>query len=257
MKAGKVVIIIFTLASIALSFAFKQYLPVARSVKTMDSCLKEVKDIYEQMYNLLPQEGKTYLFNYSISSTLNSKDKDGKNIISHSDIELYTSKTQYRFISKSISVYQDAENKFTILPTQKTIYWADSNMGLVKENQMERMKRIQDTIFRYAQVIDCKKMEKEVIDKIVKVKLEKKFSDYMQINQVTYYLDSKHKVLKRIYIEYPSTKDVLALDFTFKEADYNYTKTQLEAVKSIFIEDKATLKDLYKNYKLIDVRKKK
>lgn len=220
-----------------------------------DPCLKEVKEIYDAMYNRLPEEGKVYHFNYSITSTLNAKDKDGRHLVSSSDIDLFSSKNQYRFISKDISVYQDRTDKFTVLPAQKMIYWADSDMGLVKGNRLDRMKKIQDTVFYYADVVNCRQGVEGSADKIISVKLQKKFADYMQIRQVVYYVDSKRRELKKLHIEYPETRDVLALDFTFKDSDYDYKKITLSGVRPLFISGKATLTGAYKDYKLIDVRK--
>lgn len=253
MIANKRLIIVSAVAGLALCLAFKR--PPAPAA--IDPCLKEVKEIYDRMYTILPEEGKVYFFNYRIVSTLNAKDQNGRHIVNESDIELYSAKNQYRFISKYISVYQDKECRVTVMPAQKVIYWGDSDMGLIKGNRLDRMKKIQDTIFHYAEVTDCQPVKQAAADKIIRVKLQQKFAKYMQINKITYYLDSKHQQLKRLQIDYPDTREVLALEFIFNETNYDYRKMSPGAVKDLFIGADNKLKAPYKQYKLIDVRNKK
>ncbi len=252
MTPVRIFIAVFVPAGLALCLAFKRP-PAAAAI---DPCLKEVKEIYDRMYTMLPGEGKVYFFSYRIVSTLSAKDRNGRNIVNASDIEMYSARDQYRFISKYISVYQDKESRFTVLPAQKVIYRADSDMGLLKGNRLDRMKKIQDTIFSYAEVTDCQPVKEKTADKVIRVKLQKKFAQYMQINKVTYYLDSKHQELKRLQIDYPDTREVVALDFIFNEANYDYKKMTPGPVKNMFIGSDNKLKESYRDYKLIDVRKK-
>jgi len=250
MSAGKAIAAITMTAALALCGAFTR-LPAPSA----DPRLKEVKAIYDAMYSRLPQEGKVYHFSYRIVSTLSATDKAGRHIVNQSDIDLFSSKDQYRFISKDISVYQDKQHKFTVLPAQKVIYWGDSDMGLVKGNRLDRLRKIQDTIFYYAEVVDCKTPQAGE-DKVLKVKLQKKLAEFMQINQVTYHLDAKGQVLKGLRIDYPASRDVIALDFTFHEPDYDYKKMPLTSVRPLFVTGRGLLTAAYASYKLIDVRKK-
>lgn len=232
----------------------------AKLTKTEGSdnpCLKEVKAIYDKMYTVLPKENVVYHFKYTVISTLLAKDKAGKNIVSRSDIELFTSRGQYRFISKDIEVYQDKENKFTVLPLKKIVYWAESDMNPDNAMRMDRTKRIQDTIFHYARVTDCQALKQDPSTKAVSVKLEPKFAEYMGIKKVIYTYNAVKHELKRLQIEYPETKEIIALEFLFDSPDYNYTKIQFTPVIKNFIEGKNKLKENYKDFQLIDVRQNK
>lgn len=222
-----------------------------------ESCLKEVKMIFNKMNATVPQQNKVYHFKYELSTTLNNKGKDGKNMTNTSEIEIITSKDQKWFLSKDISVYQDKVNCFTVVHGKKMIYWSDMTKDNPKEDKMARFKKVQDTLLKQSDVVSCSAYDKEDISKVVVLKPKPKLASYIEVKQVTYYINSAKQEIKKIKVEYPSNKDILSVLFSFKENDFDYQKEKLNTpIKNLFINSKGSLQKVYEGYQLLDIRNK-
>jgi hypothetical protein len=221
------------------------------------SCIQSLRDIYKKM-NSIPEttDGKTiYYMNFNIKTTLRKQSLEP----SLSDVELMVGKNQMRYLSREMVIYEDEKNSFTVIPSRETIYWGDSNIGHNKNQREKRMTILQDTLFDLCSLEECRNVNqsKEGYDRIIVLKASSEAQKLFGMNKLTFFVNSITDQIKKISIEYPDNNQVSSVEMTYNSINYNYQKNNFSRpVKSFFMDDKQELLSAYKQYQLIDNRKK-
>ena len=224
------------------------------SFKSNDPCLNEVRAVFEKM-NQAPQNGKIVYVPYSVKAVLNEKDKEEKNIESASDIEMFSSNKHSWILSKQMNVYKDGEYTMTVLPDRKQIYLTDAVVEK-DDNMFSKLKQLQDTLFNNCEKVLCVDAQGVGYDKTIILFLNSKFSQFLEMKKVVYYINSSEKILHRVYVEYAPEKQYKSIDYVFGTADYDYKKTNISASVEQLLYVGKTVKQEYKGYQIIDNRKK-
>lgn len=240
---------------VALIYAFAAF--TVWRAPVMDPCLKEVDAIFKSMYGQLPQKGKVVYVNYEIVTT--SRARSEKEEVKRIGIKTYAGEKQNRFISDEMEVYQDEEYAFTVIPSRKTIYWAQSAKAKNTDDRLTQMKKLQDTLFHHCERATCMPVTNEAgATKLVTLFPNKKWAELTQIESVEYYLNVEKKEIVKQVIRYGKYKTLKSVEYIFKETNYDYKGMNLtRPVKELFISGKSKLVAPYSGYQLIDVRKKK
>lgn len=223
------------------------------------TCLKEVEQIFKKMYDDLSSLSNVTYINYQITTKARSSSEVGDNKVIVSDIKTYSTKTGVWFISNELCTYRDMKHTFTVIPKRKEVYWAETAITDPKLDRVAQIRNMHDTLVKHSKNVTCENIKDPTgATKLVKLELDKKWMDLLQIKAVYYYLnDVNHSITKQI-IEYTNKKKIESVEYLFKEISYNYTKVDMNVpVKAIFIEANNKLKAPYTNYKLIDVRNQK
>jgi len=247
---------IIFLKKVGLFLSIATMILLLMSFNVVDPCLKEVRAVFDRM-NETTASGKVFHLNYGIKAVLNEKDKQEKNIISASSIEMLTSNKYSWILSEQMKVYKDNINTITVLPQRKLIYLSDAVMGAKDENMYTKLKQLQDTIFKNSEKVECVNVTGQLYNKTVTLFLNSKISQALEMKKVTYYINSTENTLQRVFVEYIPNKQYKTLDYVFTDADFDYTKVNIAVpVEQLLYSGKGLLKQEYKGYEVIENRKK-
>lgn len=82
-------------------------------------------------------------------------------------------------------------------------------------------------------------------------------SKYMQMQKVTYYINNKQHMLRKVEVDYIPDTDIQRIVYEFEEQIADYKKEDMKIpVSSLVLEKSGELQKKYAGYKLIDTRKK-
>lgn len=238
-------------------FAFILLVILGFSFKVTDPCLLEVKAVFDKL-NTMPASPKeaSYL-HYTVIATLTDKNANGAASTNKSDFEMYASSRQNRVYSKEMILLKDQQATYAILPSRKMIYVSDAVKGKKDESLYDKLKVLQDTIFRNAENVECTTEQGKVHNKIVAITLNKKMSEYIDIKKVCYYINTTDNTLKRVYVEYLNNKKFSSLDYIFNKTEFNITRVDMtKPVQTLVFGSNNQLLSDYKAFKVIDNRKK-
>lgn len=237
------------LGILVLSFSFFLSLTVD------NTCLNYVRKVFDTMNASAFSNKVTYL-KYTVTAKLNERDKNDKNIVNSSEFELITMKEKARIYSKEIIVLRDEKNTFTILPQKQMIYWANS---LIKDKSVDaygNLRKMQDSILKYSDKMDCKAVKAQRYNREVAVYLNKKMSEQMQMKKVMYCIDDKKNTLIKVLVDYLPNNQFETIVYVFSEQNTDYQKADMNIpVVNLVFESGNKLQKKYAGYKLIDNRK--
>lgn len=221
----------------------------------IDPCLLEVRQVFDKLNEVSINSKEVSYLNYTVIST--SKDAAGKSFVSKGVFEMISTSKQNRIYSKDMIVLKDQSNTFTIMPSRKMIYISDAVIGKKDENLYDKLKILQDTIFKNTTKVDCESVKGQLYNKIVTVFLNDKLSSFIDIKKASYYINSDDKTLKKVFVEYVSNKQFETIEYVFNETNFDYKKADMSVpVRKLVYENNTTLKKEYESYKVIDNRKK-
>lgn len=224
-----------------------------------DDCLQLIKSAYAKMDDsTLATSSKIKYMSFSIKTSLHQLPVE-KESVSTSEVELIAGKGQSRYISKEVSVYQDHDNAFTVVPTQKKVYWSNSTMNLEKSKRAKTLQLMHDTLLKVCTVKECKKENDAALgyDQYIVLEPNAKAAEYFQMKQIAFYINSNTQELKKMIISYLPDNKIKSVEWTFHKTDNDYAAKDMEvAVKSIFMKGEE-LNAAYKEYQLVDNRKTK
>jgi hypothetical protein len=226
------------------------------SFQIKDPALLEVRQVFDKL-NEVAGGSKVSYINYSVISKLKEKDGSGNNITNSGVFELISTAKQNRIYNKDMIVLKDQTNTFTILPSRKVIYISDAVIGKKEERLYEKLKVLQDTIFKNALKVTTELVKGKSYDKIVNVVLNDKIGKYLAMKQVAYYINTQNKTLKKVFVEYLPDQQFITLEYNFNETNFDYKKADMTIpVKNLVFESGKNLKKDYLDYKVIDNRNK-
>lgn len=230
---------------------------VSCSFKAGNVCLSEVRAVFDKL-NTVPSSLKEASYiHYTVTSVSGSKAGQEKPIVSKADFEMYASAKQNRVYTKEMVLLKDQQNTFAILPSRRMIYISDAVTGKKDESLYNRLKVLQDTLFRNTETVECESAEGKPYNKIVHITLNKKIADYLDIKKVSYYINTTDNTLKRVFIEYLDKKNLTSLDYVFNKTEFNHKKVDMsEPVKNLVFGSDKKLSVAYRDFKVIDNRKK-
>ncbi len=218
-------------------------------------CMTQLHDIFNNMYTLIPKNKDILFVNYEITTCFRNETNPKLQDIKKTDIKMYSTATNYWFISNDISVYQDKKYTFTVIPMRKVIYWADrANDGIDNDKRMNEVKKMQDTLFKTCVVKEC--VLKSTEEKVITMVPEQKYANLLQIESVTYYLNPVKQQLLKQHIEYTKYKKLKYVEYVFKQVNATYKGLDINApVKGLFLTAHDKLNATYSGYTLINVKK--
>lgn len=227
------------------------------SFKAGENQLKEIRSVFDRLNTLPASSEESCYMHYTVISVANNKAMDSKPLVSKADFELYASQKQNRIYNREITVLKDQSNTFTILPSRKTIYISDAVIGKKNENLYDKFKMMQDSIFANAEKIESEIVTGKVYNKIISILLNKRMSNYLEIKKISYYINSDDKTLHRVFVEYLQNKAYVSNEYIFNKTEFNCKKENMsEPVKKLVFAKSNTLKETYRDFKVIDSRKK-
>lgn len=228
------------------------------SFKAGENQLKEIRSVFDRLNTMPDSPEESCYMHYTVTSVANNKAIDGKPLVSKADFELYASQKQNRVYNREITVLKDQSNTFTILPSRKMIYISDAVVSKKNENLYDKFKVMQDSIFANAEKVESENVSDKTYNKIISILLNKRMSNYLEIKKISYYIHSGNKTLHRVFIEYLQNKNYISNDYVFNKTEFNCKKEDMsEPVKKLVFTKGNKLSNVYRNYKIIDSRKKK
>lgn len=224
-----------------------------------EGCINEVKSMYKKMllFNpMLPKEEKTYYMNYSLRTVPKDSVRDP---VSVSFTEIWASGLNLEINNEYMSVYQDADEAFIVLPQKKLIMRNDAyKPGSSKEKKMNRLNFIQDTLFSMSKTTRC--MQLEDGSKFIELEVNEKGRQMLSVKRLTFIVDLKEQQFRKVKIEYTDGGGGLAgqvayIEYEFKDVSFNYlTKRPSSNVSRIFMRSDSEFNDKYSSYELVDNR---
>jgi hypothetical protein len=224
--------------------------------KTEKQYLSRVSGIFDKLNAAASNSKNACYINYTVTAQLNAKNNKEKNLQSKSTYELISFKGQSRVSSPEVIVLKDEKNTFTILPSRKTIYWADAVKGKKNDNIYGKLKQMQDTIFNNATKVECAEVSGKAYDQVITIYLNDKIANYIDIRKVVYHINAKQGLLNKVYVEYLPDRQYEKVEYAFNEMDLDYTKADMSTPVKALVFDGKSLQKQYLGYKLIDNRKK-
>ena len=222
--------------------------------KGEQDCLQQIRDFYSTI-NSVSKQGITHI-SFSVKTIMRPSEKVDQPI-TNSEVEMFCSGNQSRYISKEISVFEDETNSFTVIPNRKEIYWGNSVRNLEKDKRERKLFILQDTLFDLCTIKECKKIAatSEGCDQLIVIGSNEKLKKIYDISTISFWYNSSSKQVKKILIAYPNSIPIISMEANFKIMDYNYQGNDLStSVKKLFIKSGDQLIEKYKGYKLIDNR---
>lgn len=216
----------------------------------------QLKKIYSRMNST---EFQVARLNYTVRTTLRKTPAMPENQrVSTSTIDLVVSKEQARFTSKELIAYEDKTNSFTVIPSTKTVYWSDSNMGKNKKDKMKRMSVIQDTLLDMCTVAENKEVKGHAeYDRLIVLQPNKEAAGILQAEKISFYISSTGQSIYKVTIEGTKEAQAESIEITYNNIDFNYEQEDIgKPVRNFFVQGKDQLAPAYKGYKLVDNRKK-
>ncbi|MFL5763621.1 MAG: hypothetical protein ACJ77K_06735 [Bacteroidia bacterium] len=250
MKKGKTIIRQLAAASLAAGLLFTM-----SSFNRDQNGYMEVRTAFDKMNDAVTG-GNVFHINYSVKAVLNEKDKDNKNIVNSSEIEMYTTSSNSWILSKEAKIYKDNSNTITVLPDKKLIFFSDGAPAKKDEYIYAKLKQIQDTIFSNSKVVEATDVQGMPWNKKVRVVPNDKISHLLEMKTITYYLNTNDNSLKRVYVEYLPDKQFVTLDYLFTGIDYNCSKINMKQPAINMVYSGKKLKSEFEDFKVIDNRKK-
>lgn len=233
---------------------------IAQSAK--DVCLDEVRAMYKgmQFFNpMQPKEDKTYYMSYSVRTVPKDSLRDG---ISVSETKIWASGKNLEVSSEHMSVYQDGDDAFIVLPQKKMIMRNDPYVpGSVEEKKLSRFRFIQDTLFSMSKTSQCRTLNDGT--RLVVLDVNEKGQEKLSVRRLSFVIDINAKQFKKVKIEYTAQGGGLAnqlshIEYAFQDVSFDYRKKQpADNVSSLFMRTDKELNEKYRGYELVDNRYKK
>jgi hypothetical protein len=167
-----------------------------------------------------------------------------------------------RLASADIMLYQDSKTMVIVQKEANTIFIAQPNSRNFNRNQLDEFIKVNDSLFNSMIVKNCQldnavKVAGNVASKNIVFALPAKLQQSSGIHSVSYWLDEKNLLIKKVFIQYNSGNDqqLASIDFDFKKTNYDYVSQPFEgSALGAVMTSKNSLKPEYSGYTLIDKR---
>lgn len=217
------------------------------------ACMQMLRDIYKKA-----QGGgdKIYYANYTVRTVASI---NGKTTTSETTMELLTSDTRMQVVSKEMEVYQDAGSIITVVPANKTINLAKSDLKSFRESRGKSLAALRDTFLMISDIQECADVTDKSFhtDKRVTLKLRPGAERMLGISTVTMYIDTRNQEIRKAVIKPSGGGRVSSIEITFNRVDYDYqTSAFNRPIAEQFMSHQGTLLPRYQGYTLVDSRTK-
>ncbi|MCX6180361.1 MAG: hypothetical protein NT150_00340 [Bacteroidetes bacterium] len=173
--------------------------------------------------------------------------------------ELWQNKSNYFFKTESAEIYADQKDVFMLIPSRKLIYRMDMAGQKEKQEAMDKMMLMQDSLLYFSSIGTIKKMSGNLlrIELLMTQKGKKKY----QLEKVIYEIDTKQKKITSAEVYYLAEaikiNKISHVTYTFLAQDLVAEPIHFKGTLTKKFLKGTGLNDSYKNYKIVDNRKEK
>ncbi|UII30388.1 hypothetical protein LVD17_19030 [Fulvivirga ulvae] len=213
------------------------------------ACDELIRKIYDVPLDFDASKG--YFLDYSVRAAYLNENEPRESI---QRFEVVGRNDRVKVASEDYVIYQDSLAQVTILKDRRTIMISDKVLEEMKNDQWENFRILQDTLIANAADKIC---ETEEGHHKITIELNQKVRDFMKIRELKLWSAKERVMLTRAVITYLPGQPVEEVELSINKYLPTYEQVIFEgrAVDKVLIGN--DLKDQYKGYKLIDVRKKK
>jgi hypothetical protein len=232
----------------------------AKGTKSQDDekCFKQLKLLFDRQLKLNADFGnETRFLHYSIMAvTSGTASKTYE-----SEVKLYMNKHRLSLESQDLQLFLDEKALVSVLPGRKMIVIRQPPKNRQKF-QAERLKQVaifQDSLFDHIKGIQCSlAADGSKKEQHVKLALTPDGLKRFGISSIAFVTDQKASKIKSFTIDYGANHRLKTMQCTFKQLEYHHSGARLKksALATVLNPDE-TLLDHFKEYKLIDNRKKR
>lgn len=223
-----------------------------------EPCFRQLKVLFDRQIKLNSTLGSgTRYVHYAIVATTGGATPRTY----ESEVKVYVNKHGTYLESKDLELYQDEKVLVSVLPGRKMIFIQQPPADRRKW-QMERLRQVgilQDSLFEYARLTDCalRISADGNKDQHVRIGLSKDGIRHFKIRSIDFVMDEKAGKMKSFTIEYDSQHRLKTLQCVFREIDYSHSGSKLRPALASVLTREETLLPRFKDFKLIDNRKKR
>lgn len=235
-------IVLITICWIQFGFSQKQ---------VSKNCKSQILAYLETMEKVItPASSAVYHMNYTTETVF----FDAYNIpVTSTKTDMLMSNKKIAMDDENMKVYGDEKNVFVVLPKVKKIYWNNSDPKLFTENNSyKNFLDIERSLLESAEQISCSSLN-NTLDRIVIIPSTAFVKATGLMKQVLEY-DKIQKRVVRVENQFNNKSKVKKQIVKYEILDYESNKKIKEPLAYIF--SGSNLKPSYKNFEIIDNRKK-
>ncbi len=222
-----------------------------------NECMVALKGLYSKLdFKKSQMSDKIFYLNYTINTTLKQSLGGATN---RSKAEVIANKSMTCFKSKEMNVYEDKKKSVSIVSSRKLIFINDYIGDKSKSGYLKYFSFMKDSLFYYSSVSFCgedKIASGEACNRI-QIKVNDNKVKMFNVRTIDFYFNKTDSVFKQINIKYNEQNNFSFLEVIFNKLDYNHhDSSELNDPLTEIFDSNNVLKPFYREYKLIDNRKK-
>lgn len=195
-----------------------------------------------------PGAKQTYYIHYQIMTDMRS----GSSPDSKEEVKAMVGSTGMYYVSKTISMYSDAEEIYTVVHPQKKIIRSRADKKIDPNLRRQQGALLQDSLIDNATILPCQQgtyHEKKVtvINLLPNAMAVKK----LKIDKITYYLNETNQTMEGQEIFYSKASAIQKREIRFHALDFDY-KGNIKSKAKDYLFDGDKLKSSFKGYTFED-----
>ncbi|MBI4646900.1 MAG: hypothetical protein HY738_09990 [Bacteroidia bacterium] len=219
--------------------------------------VQQIRDLYKSFEKKIQtQNNKVLYVNYTVEIVMNENHSDGPIV---SSFELYAGKDRSYFFGKDIAVLQSHNEVMSIIHKDRMIFLNNALPENMKQDNIRHLGFLQDTLFQLTSVESVEKLNLQNGIPAISIKLKTSDSGQkiFKISSMDITVNEKISEIFRVDIHYLPGSKYSRVSTIFRQINYDFQSDILENdVLSFAFDTNGQLKDEYKNYKYVDIRKK-
>jgi len=205
----------------------------------------------------LPENDKIWTLEYSVQTIMRDSSKY-KNANARIHIKVSADKLWYD--NGEAELFQDRTTSVVMIHDRKILYLRDSDFynSESSEKLMQQMLNHGDSLIAHSSVEKCESIVQNGIPvKKIVLLVSKVLQQKTTIQRMVYVIDEESGTIRSTRVEYIPESKIEAMETVFNSIEYNVDGEPFDSdVYPLFFNDDNELKDLYKQYRLVDVRAK-
>lgn len=232
------------------------FVPLESKLSSGD-CIEELRAVVAKMAKLTVPEGdKAYYMHLTIIKQMAQGSKDpNTNPDTNQEVELVISATQLHYTTKTVSVYKDQNDVFTIIHPLKQVIRSKGTAMNYSEQGVAGVSNAQLKMIEHCSVQRCVKVNKggSTLQELTLL-ADASFQKEAKVSTMRFLYDAQSNDLKEIETIYLKGHAMEREQLTIHNSNFNYQGILPKSIKTKLLNSKGELLPAYKGYSLIDQR---